>query len=162
MSALSVVCCSLLSAVCAFTLVSASGCGTDAQGVDDCRDIEQARCSAGKNCGLVSDVAGCRRFYRDQCLHGLAVSAPGGVKVRACVAAIRAAGLCALQAQESEEPPEGCGSVEASCQVIIEPETSEDCAFLGAPADAGPGGSAGAGGSADEPAVEDSAGAAGK
>ena len=58
MSVLSVTCCSLLSAVCAFTLVSATGCGTDAQGVDDCREIEQARCEAAKSCGLISDVPG--------------------------------------------------------------------------------------------------------
>ena len=52
------------SALTAFLVVHASGCGTDAIAVDECRDIENARCEAGKFCGFVDDVEQCKRFYR--------------------------------------------------------------------------------------------------
>src|SRR5450432_238662 len=97
MSVLSAMSCALLSAVSAFTLVTAAGCGTDAKGVDDCRDIEEARCSADKNCGVIMNVTECQNFYRDQCLHGLPVSPPGAAAIKACVATIHAAGVCALE-----------------------------------------------------------------
>src|ERR1700742_4916229 len=101
MSVLSTISCALLSAVTAFTLVSAAGCGTDAKGVDDCRDIEQARCAAAKNCGTVKDVAECQDYYRDQCLHGLAVSPPSSSVIQACVGTINAAGVCALEGTDT-------------------------------------------------------------
>jgi hypothetical protein len=153
MSVLSVSCCSLLSAVCAFTLVSAAGCGTDAQGIDDCRAIEQARCTAAKQCGLVSDVPACQRFYRDQCLHGLPVGSPGSVKVQACVATIRAAGLCVEQTGDSEtllrncDPPVTEGArVLTVCALVKEPEKAEECSFLTPGEDASVGGSGNSGG----------------
>jgi len=156
MSVLSLTCCSLLSAVCAFTLVSATGCGTDAQGVDDCRDIEQARCAAAKSCGLISeaDVPECQRFYRDQCLHGLPVGSPGSVKVKECVATIRAAGLCAAQGQGADTPLGSCDSVtlsapgvDTACGIVSEPERAVECSFLTPNADAGVGGANNSGGS---------------
>ena len=147
MSVMSVTCCSLLSAVCAFTLVSATGCETDAQGIDDCREIEQARCEAAAQCGLVSDVPACQRFYRDQCLHGLPVSSPGSVKVRECVTAIKAAGLCAEQAGDSNtllrdcDPPVTEGArVLTTCALVKEPEKASECSFLTPEADGGFGG----------------------
>jgi len=119
-------------------MVSAAGCGTSAQGVDDCRDIETARCAAAKNCGmLVSDVASCQRFYRDQCLHGLAVASPGAVKVKACVTTIRAAGECAALSSDGETPLSECASVSAdapgvktACDLVKEPERAAECQFL--------------------------------
>ena len=147
MSVLSVTCCSLLSAICAFTLVSAAGCGTDAKGVDDCRDIEEARCVAAKSCELLSDVDGCKRFYRDQCLHGLAVASPGSNQVKLCVAAIQNAGTCAGQGDgsnallESCSPPISASNATKACDVVKEPELATDCAFLvAAPAAGGSGG----------------------
>jgi len=164
MSVLSVTCCSLLSAVCAFTLVSATGCSTDAQGVDECREIEQTRCTAAKECGLVSDVAACQRFYRDQCLHGLPVSSPGSVQIQKCVATIRAAGQCVQQAGGADtllrdcdelvtDPPvtEGARGVFTACNLVKEPEKSVECSFLTPGVDAGrddPSSAAGAGGAA--------------
>jgi hypothetical protein len=151
MSVLSVSCCSLLSAVCAFVLVSASGCGTNAKGVDDCRDIEDARCAAAKSCDLLSDVDGCKRFYRDQCLHGLAVSSPGSNQVKLCVAAIQNAGTCASQAEGSDAPLDQCSpaisssSASTACEIVKEPELATDCAFL-APGSGGGGGGGGGGG----------------
>src|SRR5882724_3002222 len=85
----------LLSAAITFSLVTASGCGTNAVGVDDCRSIEQARCHAGAPCGIIEDVDACDRYYRDHCLHGLATKPPAGASVSACVQVIEAAGRCA-------------------------------------------------------------------
>jgi len=153
MSVMSVTCCSLLSAVCAFTLVSAAGCGTDAQGVDDCREIEQTRCAAAKNCGIVSDVEACQRYYRDQCLHGLPVPPPGSVKLKACVDVIRAAGVCAqasgVDTKLSECDPslsDSAPELETACDLVKEPEKSRECLFLTPGADAGVGGASHSGG----------------
>ena len=86
----------LVSAACSFVLISASSCGTDAVGVDDCRKIEDARCEAAAHCPgdlQVEDVDACKRYYRDHCLHGLAVDhTPGAPVVSHCVSAIEAAG----------------------------------------------------------------------
>ena len=149
MSVLSLSCCSFLSAVCAFALVSAGGCGTDARGVDDCRDIEEARCSAAKGCKLVADgeVDACKRFYRDQCLHGLSGALPGSVQVKECVATIVAAGSCATALGSDAElvacdPAVGdAPGVRAVCDIVKEPERASACAFLAPRADAGSGGS---------------------
>lgn len=157
MSVLSVTCCALLSAVCAFTLVSATGCETDAQGIDDCRDIEQARCEAAKNCGFVSDVPACQRYYRDQCLHGLPVAPPGAAKVKECVDTIRAAGVCATQSGEADtllshcDPPvtTGARGVFTACGLVNEPEKATECSFLTPGADGGVGGASSSGGGAN-------------
>jgi hypothetical protein len=149
MSFLSVTCTTLFAAVCAFTLVTSAGCGTDAKGVDDCRDIEQARCTAAKSCGIVSDVDKCERFYRDQCLHGLPVSEPGSAKVKACVATIRAAGVCATSGVETTlaDCPDvtlDAPGVQTACELVTSPEKATECAFLAPDADAGTAGGGGA------------------
>ena len=165
MSVLSVTCCTLFSAVFAFGLVSSSGCGTGAVGVDQCRDIEEARCTGALSCGIITDVDACKRFYRDQCLHGLAVASPGTKAVSACVATINAAGVCAMA--DAGTPLKECATVSASapgaktaCDIISSPELATDCAFLvpGADADTAAGGAGGEGGSSG---MEDAAGAAG-
>lgn len=135
-----------------------AGCGPDAVGIDACRRIEQARCEAAVVCGVVSDVDGCRRFYRDQCLHGLAAAeAPGEPAVRRCVAAIEAAASC-----ESDEPgtpldecpdgapatPLGSASVEVPCDVVLDPEAVQECDFLASDGSAGARGNAGSAGAA--------------
>ena len=110
-----------------FVVVSGAGCGTNAQAVDECRDIEQARCEAGEPCGLVDDVDACKRFYRDHCLHGMVVESPGQAQVDACVSAIEAAGA----------------SME--CDVVLYPERTAECSFL-SPSPPPAGGDGGAGG----------------
>jgi hypothetical protein len=99
----------------------AAGCGTDAQGVQTCKDIEEARCNAAASCPSVqitppyttngSDVAACIRYYDVACLHGLAVTDPGSstAKVSNCIKAI---------------------SVKGACAVVANPELSPDCAWL--------------------------------
>jgi hypothetical protein len=117
-------------------LSAASGCGTDAVGVDDCRQIEQARCEAGVACGQVTDVDACKRFYRDHCLHGLALGdSPGTTQVKACVAAIGVAAQCARQLGPDapiQDCPPGIGltALESPCKVVSQPEGTEPCRFL--------------------------------
>jgi hypothetical protein len=101
----------LLSLLC----LLAVGCGTDSQGVDACRKIEQARCRrAGASCpelGRAADqVVACIEFARDQCLHGLAVPDPGAPIVDKCASAI-------------ENPSTGC-------TLVASPQNIPDCTFL--------------------------------
>jgi hypothetical protein len=148
----------LLSAVSTFSIVTASGCGTSAVGVDDCRDIEQARCEAGLPCGLIDDVAACKRYYRDHCLHGLSGPSEAAASVADCVAVIKAAGTCAeadpnialVDCDPSVTRPQN--RLTHACDVVEHPERSLECAFLG-DVDVGAGGQPATGGtgSTDEP-----------
>src|SRR6478752_1297132 len=149
MSVMSVTCCALLSAVCAFTLVSAGGCGTNAQGVDECRQIEETRCIAAKNCGFVSDIPDCQRYYRSQCLHGLPVPAPGSAKLNACLDVIRAAGKCAESSgvdtllddcEPSLSNSAAADELKTTCDLVKEPEKSVECSFLTGSSSGGAGG----------------------
>ena len=95
-------------------------CGTDAVGVEACRQIETARCLQAENCGIDlsmpvhrgapgTDIDACIRFYHDQCLHGLATTVePGSQQVTACVNAI----------------------TYGSCQVVKQPESDPACVWL--------------------------------
>lgn len=100
-----------------------AACGSDATGIDECRQIETARCQQALGCGIslatppaVSDsVDGCISFYNDACLHGLEVADPGGPAVAACVQAIQ--------------------DVDAGnhCLTVQFPQTSLSCAWLTPP-----------------------------
>jgi hypothetical protein len=136
-----------------FSVVSGAGCGTDAKAVDECRDIEQARCEAGAACGVVDDVDACKRFYRDHCLHGMVVESPGQARIDACVATIEAAGACARTAADPEvalsactEPvTTGSSGVMLACDIVLYPENTVECDFLaGAPVTPSGGGTGGA------------------
>ena len=117
---------------------AASGCGTDAVGIEDCRQIEQARCDAGAACGMVKDADACKRFYRDHCLHGLAIpDSPGPTRIKACVTAITAAGQCARTLGPgapitdcSNAAEIGLTALASACEVINRPEQTEPCRFL--------------------------------
>src|SRR5690242_19222484 len=79
-------------------LLGSSACGVETVGLDACRQIESARCEEAPSCPDlgVKDVDACKRYYRDQCLHGLSISeSPGTPAVDKCVNAIHAAGKCA-------------------------------------------------------------------
>jgi hypothetical protein len=123
---------------------AAGACGTDAVGVETCRQIETARCQNAPGCPDIvldmpvhsdSDVDACIRFYEDACMHGLAAGAdPGAPSTKACVDAINAAG----QAK--------------NCSVVYHPETVAACAWLvpaSSTADAATEASADTGGAAD-------------
>jgi hypothetical protein len=104
----------------------AAACGTDAVGVETCRQIETARCQQAPNCPAdinldvpehrdspKTDVDACIRFYRDACLHGLAAAKdPGAVATKACIDAINT----------------------GDCMVVVHPETHPSCAWLIPPA----------------------------
>ncbi len=121
--------------------VGGAGCGSNAQGVDACKSIEEARCKQIPSCPNVtvsppiwytsgSAVDACTRYYDTACAHGLSIgSNPSTSDVNACVAAINA---------------NGCG-------VVAAPESDPSCAWLVPPADqdagdAGDGGDAAADG----------------
>jgi hypothetical protein len=143
------------------------GCGTEPVAPDACRKIEEARCELAPGCpGLnITDVDACKRFYRDQCLHGLAIAGdPGAPVVDTCVAALRIAAACTT-------PDSGCVAttipVKSGCEVVARPELAKDCEFLIPPATqastgptlaAGNGGAAGSEGSAGSAAGASGAG----
>ncbi|MEO8184556.1 MAG: hypothetical protein ABI895_37580 [Deltaproteobacteria bacterium] len=112
----------------------AGSCGTDAVGVSECREIEQARCAAAVSCGF-ADVDECQRFYRDHCLHGVAIDTVTQVDVDTCVAQIENAGRCA--AAQPDLAPAACEvpiatqtEVAKVCDVVLTPELASACAFL--------------------------------
>lgn len=114
-----------------------AACGTEAVGVSECRDIEDARCEAGAFCTELTDVAACRRFHRDHCLHGLGVEEVGSNQVNQCVDALRRAGECARDQGPTTEPGLCATPVPSSaanvCDIVNAPELAEACAFLVAP-----------------------------
>ncbi len=105
-----------------FAVAIYAACGSDATGIDACRQIETARCQNALGCGIslstppsVSDsVDGCISFYNDACLHGLEVSDPGTPAVAACVKAIQTPGP-------------------TQCLTVQFPQTSLACAWLTPP-----------------------------
>jgi hypothetical protein len=142
-----------LSAAGSFALVSSPGCGTDAHGIEDCREIEQTRCAAAVPCGIISDQPRCETFYRDHCLHGLPGTQPQQATIDACVSAIKALGDCAKQGGAQAElascPAAGqTHDAHLVCEVIQFPENAYACSFLSAkpPPEPGTGGEGGGGG----------------
>jgi hypothetical protein len=133
-------------------------CGTDAVGVDACREIETARCNAAAACGYTeAEITTCTEFYRDQCLHGLQNPAgdPSSSDVEACIAAIKAVQQCAAAgAATMADCPEaplvpGADPATAPCTIITDKvHLLADCKFVVPDADGGsPTGTGGMGGS---------------
>jgi hypothetical protein len=127
-----------------WTGVVFSACDTDAVGVEDCRDIERARCEAARFCDLRiqsdEDVEACKRFARDNCLHGLEVDdTPSSTDLSRCVDVIQAAGACAqesgAEALVSDCVPRTQGlqrvnGLYGACEVVATPEVAPQCQFL--------------------------------
>jgi hypothetical protein len=125
----------------ALLVVIGQGCSVDQIALQGCRDIEDARCEVAQPCANLSvpDPEACKRFYRDQCLHGMEIAAdPGQPTVDKCVSAIRAAGACASSGHASDVG--GCEvattSPTSACGIIANPELATDCAWLIPPAPA--------------------------
>lgn len=135
-----------LAASVAFLVVSAAACGTGAVGIDKCRSIEQARCEAAASCGIVDDVDACKRYYRDQCLHGMAHGVPSTTSVDRCVKTIQLAGDCAKKHGADAKlsscgtpPSAGPNGLTKACDIVTTPQQTDECAFLSAvPPEAGP------------------------
>ena len=119
----------LVLAALALGLTGALACGPDPVGLEACRQIEAARCENAHSCGLSLanpvhrgdspslDVAACKRYYEDACLHGLVTTEdPGSVKVQDCVNVIN-------------DPT-------TSCDIVRNPEKDPRCSFLRPPAPA--------------------------
>jgi len=135
-----------------------AACDTGAIGVESCRDIEYARCSAAAHCPsmfALKSQAACRRFYRDHCLHGLPLSQdPGAGQVVPCVNAIKAIGDCADKQTEAvlvgdcKDPDiPGYDSEITACELLRSPENITQCSFLNpATATGGAGGATSTGG----------------
>ena len=122
------------------TALGSLGCDSGAVGVDACRDIEDARCEAALPCGIVIDVAACKRFYRDHCLHGLAsASSPSADQLNACTDTITLAGECRSEGHtelaDCPTPPSSSTELTLVCDVVQEPQATKECDFLNDPAD---------------------------
>jgi hypothetical protein len=135
-----------------------SSCGSDAVGVDACRQIEAARCEAAQVCPMNTiNLIECKNFYHDQCLHGIENSdvSDGGDgtddpaidQVTACVGAIQMLQGCI---KAGEKTMAACNkalvlntaydptiAAKTPCDVLEgEPEALEACSFV-IPTDAG-------------------------
>lgn len=125
-----------------------AGCGTEAKGIDSCREIEEERCRQAPACPShfrvksEEDVEACVRFYRDQCLHGMSAPAPGKPALDACLQTIRRAGACAKSGAaslaECSVAPSSQTEVATACELLVHPEKTAECAFLAPPAEAPP------------------------
>lgn len=123
-----------------------SGCGPEAIGVESCRKIEGARCEAAGSCGFSpEDVADCKIIYGDQCLHGIENKAyrPTEPDTEACVAAVRATGVCAGKGVKKmsgcpQAPLVAGAADESPCDIVLSLVHRLDaCAFAAADPDAG-------------------------
>jgi hypothetical protein len=108
-------------ALAALAPLGAGGCGTDAYGIGECKQIEEARCRAAARCPEIplgnvyhtsgSDVDACIRFYDVACLHGLQVNSPTPAQLVACVQAISAVdggASCTVVEQPWTDPKGRC------------------------------------------------------
>ena len=118
-----------------------SACDTSAVGVESCRQIEYARCGAAIHCPdmfKIKSVEACKLFYRDHCLHGLALDRdPGAGIVNPCVNAITEIGNCAAETHDQTTPVQSCEPAipdvsgnNSVCSYIQKPETIPKCSFL--------------------------------
>ncbi|HVY45059.1 MAG TPA: hypothetical protein VHB21_04230 [Minicystis sp.] len=133
--------------------VALPSCGTDAVGVDACRQIEDARCQASTACGFsAQEVSDCQLFYHDECLHGIENTTenmgagPTQAEVTACVDAVKQLGACIqgggqtfgdckITISTSADP---AVADHKACEVLQhEPEAIGACAFIVEPPEAG-------------------------
>jgi hypothetical protein len=135
------------------SVCAVAGCGTDAEGVAECRAFERVRCQAAAACGY-PNVAECERTARDQCLHGVALARISATELDACTVDVGRAGRCAAgQGEETlatacSEPVATGTPNSTACEVVLRPELATSCAVLvptatSAPAPTTPAGDAG-------------------
>jgi hypothetical protein len=106
--------------------LGAAGCGSSANGVGTCKQIEDARCNRAPSCPDIqlmppyytsgSAVDACIRFYDTACLNGLAVANPSSAEVTQCLKAIQT-GTCKVV----EDPWDNS----SACAWLIPPNTPE-------------------------------------
>jgi hypothetical protein len=116
-------------------LAAATGCGTDAVGVSECRAFERVRCQAAASCGY-PDVAACERFERDHCLHGVDLESINSIELDACALDVERAGRCAAgqgpdtEASACSEPVVTVSAPRTACAIVLSPELASSCVFL--------------------------------
>lgn len=128
-----------------FGLVGFLGCNTGAIGIAECRQLETARCDASFACGEVTDVAGCKRYVRDHCLHGIAgPSVPRADQQRDCLALITESGKCAEddvamkasacsgyeEAEIEVTPISGARAAKNVCDIVARPWDFTVCNYV--------------------------------
>ncbi len=149
--------------------IALASCGTDAEGIDACRQIEETRCDLAPTCSPGFDVQSCILFYRDECLVGLQNNTIGepdeATVIQPCITALDEVAACASGAGSVDGGDGGCpglgilvemdascpapdgGTIEITpCNVLLNcPQVLYACAFVaGVPsADAGDGGDGG-------------------
>src|SRR5262249_54486526 len=126
------------------------GCGTDAVGIDACRQIEAVRCDVAPACkgdedtfGINTEeqIANCKTLYLDHCLLGLEnpdAEEPSQSKAAKCIKAIKAAADCKKAKVETmadcEDAPVIEGQTELTpCQALHEVEKLQACTFVKKP-----------------------------
>lgn len=109
--------------------VLAVACGSEPVGVEECRRIESARCTASTACADVTEAEAtyCVSFYRDQCLHGFVNKAAdySDATITACVSAIQAVEACARTGVMNMA---GCSS--ATLVAGVDPATTLLCTII--------------------------------
>jgi hypothetical protein len=126
--------------------LAVASCGTDAVGVDACRQIEDARCTLAAQCSPGFDSDRCQRFYRDACLAGIQNPDAGAgfdpnMLAQPCVDAINALGPCLADGGAGCTPPQlvpdpTCpgGNPMNACDILMKcPEVLTYCSFIAAP-----------------------------
>lgn len=95
--------------------------------MEQCREIEHARCEASVPCGFLDNgkVDECQRTYTDQCLHGIAgPQAPSSSEQDACLSLLDEA------KKDAEESDSDDRTHKAACSIIGKPWERRECDFL--------------------------------
>lgn len=107
-------------------------CNTKAVAIQECREIEYARCEASVPCGVIEEdeVEECKRFYREQCLHGIAgPTAPTAEEQKSCLNTIdKAKKVATLNSALGGAPQEK--ELTVACGVISRPWLVSACDYL--------------------------------
>lgn len=114
----------------AYLLLGPSGCSTGAIAIQQCREIERLRCEGAAICGAMSEskVESCKRFYDDQCLHGIAGDEePTADEQADCLAFLEDAEADAEAARDDEDRLD---EYEEACSVVAEPWAYDECSFI--------------------------------
>src|SRR6188768_905747 len=110
-------------------LVGPWGCSTGAIAIQQCREIERQRCEAAAVCGVIEskEVASCKRFYNDQCLHGIAGDEePTADEQADCLGFLEDRQADAEAARDDDDQ----AALEQSCNVLAKPWDYDQCAFI--------------------------------
>lgn len=142
--------------------LAAVSCGTDAQNVDACRQIESARCEVAPACSAGFDVDRCKRFYNDECLVGTGNADAGDITnlIQPCIKALQTCAAAdasaeagcpglALHADTKCHDTQGTVLEPTPCNILMHcPEVLEACNWAAKPPSTGTGGADGGTGDA--------------